>query len=178
MLIPIAKPEEREFYKSCQELKELYKDGKVVGVYAASYINDQWYYTLGKTVLRDNKVETIDRCVICGEESVDWKAATLKFISFLDGADVVINYAEYEVLDSEEHNIENIDIEKLAMWCQYYFHYRGIDTLDIEYARSTFEYGEGVEGIDMYEELTDLINIILADYEAILEQDEERNISE
>ena len=178
MLIPIAKPEEREIYKACQELKDLYKDGKVVGVYAASYINDQWYYVLGKTILKDNKVETIDRCVIYGEESVDWDAAILKFISFLDGADVVINYAEYEVLDSEEHNIENIDIEKLAMWCQYYFHYRGIDTLDIEYARSTFEYGEGVEGIDMYEELTDLINIILADYEAILEQDKEKNKAE
>lgn len=178
MLIPVIKPEEKEIYKACEEFKDLYKDGKVVGVYAASYINDQWYFVVGKTVLKDNKVETIDRCVIYGEESVDWDVAILKFISFLDGADVVINYAEYEVLDSEEHNIENIDIEKLAMWCQYYFHYRGLEVGEIEYARSTFEYGEGVEGIDMYEELTDLINIILADYEAILEQDKEKNKAE
>lgn len=178
MLIPIAKPEEREIYKSCQELKDLYKDGKVVGVYAASYINDQWYFVVGKTVLKDNKVKTIDRCVICGEESVDWEAATLKFIRFLGDAKCVINYAESGALDTERYNIENLDIEKLVMWCQYYFRYRGIDTLEIECARSILEYGEGVEGIDMYDEVTDLINIVLADYEAILEQDKEKNKSE
>ena len=43
---------------------------------------------------------------------------------------------------------------------------------------SILEYGEGVEGIDMYDEVTDLINIVLADYEAILEQDKEKNKAE
>lgn len=170
MLIPIVKPEEREIYKACQELKELYKDGKVVGVYAASYINDQWDFVVAKTMMKDNKIETIDRCDVA-----EWRTSNEKFIEFLGDVKCVLHYAENGAIDAKKYDIEFRDIEQLAMWCQYYFHYRGIDTLDIEYARSTFEYGEGVEGIDMYEELIGLINIILADYEAIIEQDKEKN---
>ena len=61
------------------------------------------------------------------------------------------------------------------MHCYYYFHYRGLNVVDISYARSTLEYGEGINGINMYNEVISLINDILDKYEAILEQDKEDN---
>lgn len=178
MLIPIVKPHEKVIYEECQKLKDLYKDGKVVGTYAASYISDQWFFVVGKTILKDDKIETIDKCVVCGEEAVDWEAANLKFFRFLGDVKYVINYAESGALDADKYNIEYLDIERLAMWCQYYFRYRGLDTSNIEYTRCIFEYGEGIDGIDMYDELTGLIETIFSDYKTILEQDKAKKQSE
>ena len=64
MLIPILKPEEKIIYGACQYLKDKYKDGNIVGVYAAYCIDNQWVYHYGKTSLKDGKVETIDNYII------------------------------------------------------------------------------------------------------------------
>ena len=173
MLIPIVKPAEETIYAECQHLKDLYKNGAVVGVYAESFIDDKWECCLSKTVLKDNCIETLDRCIIRGEND-EYK----EFSEFLKDVSYVIYYRENSFFDAPKYNVERIDLEVMAMHCQYYFRYRGLNTFDIEGARCTFEYGYGIEGIDMQGELTDLIGNILKKYEDILKQDEEKNKSE
>ena len=73
MLIPILKPEEKIIYGACQYLKDKYKDGNIVGIYAAYCIDDQWVYHYGKTSLKDGKVETIDNYIIYGNPQYDAK---------------------------------------------------------------------------------------------------------
>ena len=174
MLIPVKKPNEKTIYEGCQHLKDVYKDGAVVGLYAAYFIDNQWVYHLGKTVLKNNKVRTIDHCIIYCDENTDWTVVNKKFSQFLKGVKCVINYAEHSHFESAE----NLDIEVMAMYCQYYFHHRGLKSDGIEYARNLFEYGEGVNGINMYDLLTAVISDILDNYEKILKQDEDKTKSE
>ena len=176
MLIPIVKPKEKIIYGACQYLKDTYKDENVVGVYATYCIDNQWVYHFGKTVLKeDNKVETIDSYIVRDNGNLNWDEVRKKNKEFMNGIECVINYAEGDVFESSEYDVENFDIEVMTMHCYYYFHYRGLNVVDISYARSTLEYGEGINGINMYNEVISLINDILDKYEAILEQDKEDN---
>ena len=173
MLIPILKPEEKIIYGACQYLKDKYKDGNIVGVYAAYCIDNQWIYHYGKTSLKDGKVETIDNYIVYGNDNSDCAEVNQKVNEFMDGVDCVINYSEGDVFDTSEYDIENFDIEVMTMYCQYYFHHRGFSVAKISYARNLLEYAEGVNGINMYDELISLINVIFKKYEALLELDKE-----
>ena len=175
MLIPIGKINEKEIYRDCQYLKDKYADGKIVGVYAAYYMDNKWVYHFAKTVLKDGKVETIDNYIYCDSGNLDWGEIHKKSNDFMRGVDCLINYMERKPFVSSEYDIENFDIEVMTMYCQYYFHYRGLNAAKISYARSLLEYGEGVNGIHMYNELISLINDILDGYDALLELDKEEN---
>ena len=173
MLISIGKPNEKIIYGACQYLKDTYADGKTVGVYAAYCIDNQWIYHYGKTSLKEGKVETIDNYIVYGNNNSDCAEVKQKVNEFMNGVDCVINYSEGDVFDTSEYDIENFDIEVMTMYCQYYFHHRGFSVAKISYARNLLEYAEGVNGINMYDELISLINVILKKYEALLELDKE-----
>ena len=176
--MPIGKTNVKIIYRDCQCLKDKYADGKIVGVYAAYRMDDHWTHHFGKTVIKDNKVETVDSYVVHDDGNIDWSEVDKKSNEYMHGVDCVINYSEGVVFDTSEYDIENFDIEVMTMYCYYYFHHRGLDVVDISYARSTLEYGEGINGINMYNEVISLINDILDKYEALLKLDEEHNKSE
>ena len=173
MLIPIGRINEKTIYKDCQYLKDKYTDGKIVGVYAAYRMDNKWIYHFAKTVLKDGKVETIDNYIYCDSGNLDWNEINRKTNDFMRGVDCLINYMEREPFVSSEYNIENFDIEVMTMYCQYYLHHRGLSVAKISYARNLLEYGEGVNGINMHNELISLINEILDKYEALLQLDKE-----
>ena len=177
MLIPITKPNEEFIYAECQQLKDIYKDGAIVGLYASYYLDDRWVLHLGKTIFKNGKVETIDSCIIHCDGDIAWTDVNKKFSEYLGDVKCVINYGEHCVFDSPEYNLENLDVEVMAMHCQYYFYHRGLDVSNIEYIRCMFEYGEGIEGINLYTELVELLDDILIGYEVISEQNEEKNKS-
>ena len=170
MLISIVHPKEEVIYEECQHLIDLYSDGKVVGVYSTYYAEGYWCFRLMKTVL-NSKVEVIDDLHIKTEGAVNWNEIHKKCEEFFDGIKCIINYDEPNALSYDEDEKEVLDINLMTMHCCYYFSNRGLDVINIEYARAMFEYGEGVENLRLDIVLLELLNEIIDKYTFILEED-------
>lgn len=170
MLIPIVHPKEEVVYEECQHLIDLYSDGKVVGVYSTYYAEGYWCFRLMKTVL-NSKVEVIDDLHIKTEGAVDWTEINKKIDDFFNDVNCIITYDEPNTLSYDENEKEVIDINLMTMHCCNYFRCRGLDVIDIEYARAMFEYGEGVENLRLDIVLLELVEKIIDQYQSILEED-------
>ena len=68
MLIPLYNPTEEQMYQMCQNLKDLYADNAVVGVYAEYFCDGHWINHVSKTILKDNKVDGVEYQVMPMEE--------------------------------------------------------------------------------------------------------------
>lgn len=170
MLISIVNPKEEVIYEECQHLKDLYSDGKVVGVYSTYFIEGKWVIHIMKTIMK-NKVEVIDNMIIKTEGVVDWQDVDKRFDDYLNDVKCVIVYDEPNALSFAKSEPKVLDINLTTMHCSNYFNYRGMDVSNIEYARAMFEYGEGVEGLRLDIVLLELINEIIDKYSLILEED-------
>ena len=170
MLIPIVHPKEEVIYEECQHLKDLYSDGKVVGVYSTYYAEGYWCFGLMKTVL-NSKIEVIDELHIKTEGAVDWTEISKKIDNYFTDVKCIIIYDDPNALSYNEDEKEVLDINIMTMHCCNYFRHRGSDVMDIEFARAMFEYGEGVENLRLDIVLIELINEIIDKYTFILEED-------
>ena len=171
MLIPIAHPKEEVIYGECQHLKDLYADGKVVGVYSTYYAEDQWVFRLMKTVY-DSKIEVIDDLIIKTKGTVDWNEINKKIDDFFNDVKCIISYDEPNFLSYDEAKKEVLDINIMTMHCCNYFRYRGLDVVGIEYARAMFDYGEGIENLRLDIVLLELIDEIINKFNIIIKEDE------
>ena len=179
MLIPLYNPTEEQMYQMCQQVKDFYADGAIVGVYANYFCDGHWINHISKTVLKDNKVEEVDRLLIHSHGNIDWIHVTKQIAEFLKGVDCVINYDCYDIFATLRDNVENFetedfDINATVMQVARYFRYRGHDVSQIYYARDVLEYAEGLEGFNFYNEIMILLNEIFDKYHKILEEDKDK----
>ena len=176
MLIPLYNPTEEQMYQMCQNLKDLYADNAVVGVYAEYFCDGHWVNHVSKTILKDNKVEEIDRLLIHANGYIDWSDVNKQVAEYLKGVDYVINYDCGHIFDSLKNMVESFetkdfDFNATVMQVTRYFNYRGYDVRQIYYARDVLEYAEGLEGFNFYNEIIIILNEVFEKYQAILDED-------